>query len=649
MSTSQIIQIADTLHGNIQISFIEKQIISTQAFNRLHNILQNSTVYLTYPSNQTKRFEHSLGVMHLGSQILINSILNAEEQTRTHFFSSLNQEIKSIKNDADFVRMLHLSLGDDFVDLIDDYPNIKIVDPLYQRALPGIIREEDIFPFILLYQAIRLAALLHDVGHPPFSHITESALKDIYKQVNINKFKRDLTKREESFLEATSFYAEDEDADLHEQIGNRIADRLILSLNNKPSNDEEAKKQVFIWFLHRFVMNILCESSKFFEDLHRIIASSIDCDRLDYIVRDMENSGFRSGRLEYDRLISSMQLLMQEGELKGKIVTEYLFCPDIKVLPTLEEYFHRRWLLYKNVIFHHRVVKTDYLLGKAILALSLEYLEKNEEDSKITPQVLPLDISGLWRAIKEVRSNTSYFNALIQWDDAWLLSVLRQQYFEKYYSKKEDITKLQMEELLSNRKYYRSMIKKMDGFFEIDRKVIEHFNINLTAIENTIGQPWKPLLERIKEQIKSYTAEDWHVKAPVDGFILTRLKEIMDTLHPEEPLFKVAVQKATDHVACEKFNAKDCFLVFKRPKTGLEKNFPSVHKDHHPILLDQVSRVHTDLRFYQTGFPTFFVYVMENEKIDHKAFLSMLGEEIAKELVSIFEQKISNNEHGNSV
>jgi len=53
--------VTDTVHGSVPLSPCEKKLISTEVYNRLHNVLQNSVVYLTYPSNRTSRFIHSLG------------------------------------------------------------------------------------------------------------------------------------------------------------------------------------------------------------------------------------------------------------------------------------------------------------------------------------------------------------------------------------------------------------------------------------------------------------------------------------------------------------------------------------------------------------------------------------------------------------
>lgn len=55
MAKEKISLIGDTVHGTIQISKIEKEIISSSIFNRLHDISQNSTAYLTFPSSQIER------------------------------------------------------------------------------------------------------------------------------------------------------------------------------------------------------------------------------------------------------------------------------------------------------------------------------------------------------------------------------------------------------------------------------------------------------------------------------------------------------------------------------------------------------------------------------------------------------------------
>ena len=90
------IYINDSIHGLIRLSEFEKQIISSVGFNRLHDVYQNSTVYLTYPSNRTKRFEHSIGTMKLCSDMFFYSIENATEDNIIKFYDLYTRELNKI-------------------------------------------------------------------------------------------------------------------------------------------------------------------------------------------------------------------------------------------------------------------------------------------------------------------------------------------------------------------------------------------------------------------------------------------------------------------------------------------------------------------------------------------------------------------------
>ncbi|MBU3183750.1 hypothetical protein [Clostridium estertheticum] len=70
----------------------------------------------------------------------------------------------------------------------------------YNSFIPINANSKYINTYVILFQAIRLSALLHDVGHTLFSHVTEFALKDVWKIINeINKENR--TERQEKYID----------------------------------------------------------------------------------------------------------------------------------------------------------------------------------------------------------------------------------------------------------------------------------------------------------------------------------------------------------------------------------------------------------------------------------------------------------------
>ena len=140
------IYIADTNHETILISTIEKEVISTKVFNRLHYISQNSTAYLTFPSNRTKRFEHSIGTMFLCGEIFFNAICNAEDDVIEELFESTKKIIldkivgEQILHDADKYKPI---LGDDNFrkhgERLKDFSDYVLNSKFYNQYIPGNI------------------------------------------------------------------------------------------------------------------------------------------------------------------------------------------------------------------------------------------------------------------------------------------------------------------------------------------------------------------------------------------------------------------------------------------------------------------------------------------------------------------------------
>lgn len=651
MNKNKNVRISDTIHGNIQLSDIEKQIISTPIFNRLHNISQNSTAYLTFPTNRTKRFEHSVGTMYLSGKMFFYSIINADEDTLKNFFEHINLIINKrieyiLKNER---KSYNHEIGDENLkkEKLMKYKEAKISENIYDKFIPINIPNDYRFVYTALFQAVRLSALLHDVGHPPFSHITENALIKIW---NIIKDKTEKNNKEKHYYEAMSKYFNNK-GDLHEQIGQIITERLMeVLIGAIPSNKQKDKEiysyQLFKIFVKELTTAILQEKQSIFADIHRIIDGSLDCDRLDYVSRDALNSGFDSGKIEYERLISTMKLISIKDD-------NYLFCPSTKSIDTIEDFYNRRWKLYKQIVYHHRVIKTDFLLQNCIEEIALHYFEFEEEIEQENI-ILPYDISGLWKAIEDYPSNKEFSDSLIQWDDGWLMTILKKHYFLNYIDK-DDINKYKLEELLANKKYYYSVNKKMEDFIGIDVSVANEISTQYHKVVSKMQEvkeynkdkiqdsnkllsinidPFLNELNYLNECLKRYEK----YPTEIDGFILAKIKNYLFTYFANDDFIKIVKDSVKEFVNVSSV-IQDIIVEFKKVKTGLEDNSLALYNSKGNIeKFKNLSSEASILAYKRNFLPVFYLYVLKvdsEESFNYEEIKMEIGKSIGNKIIKL--------------
>jgi HD superfamily phosphohydrolase len=164
-------------------------------------------------------------------------------------------------------------------------------------------------------QKIRLAALLHDVGHAPFSHLFEPLL---LKYMGRN----------------------------HEDMSRWIIADSTLGdvINNQGINAKD---------LSGLAIGKPKPEKPF---LGQIISSSFDVDKMDFVVRDSYHTGAGYGSVDVFRLIYTMDVL--DGNL----------AVDITALPTLESLIIARLESFKTIYFHRACRAVQMMLVKALEA-----------------------------------------------------------------------------------------------------------------------------------------------------------------------------------------------------------------------------------------------------------------------------------------
>ncbi len=624
------IYLNDSIHGLISLTEYERRIVSTIGFNRLHDVYQNSTVYLTFPTNRTKRFEHSVGTMKLCSDMFFQSLLNTTDSMLNEFFDIfVGEYIEILDKLRQQTEVCAEKLGGR---LPKEMPQIEL-DKLRHSLIPNNIPDQHKILHLILIQSIRAAALLHDIGHPPFSHIVEFALKDVYLEYK-EKVVSDKENAKE-FVDVMSKYFEG-DKKLHEQMGDEISEGILSKIIVPISeNNGIYDENLFDLLVLESVKRIFAEDGAF-KYLHRILDSSLDGDRLDYATRDVINSGKDSGKVEYSRIINDMQMLVEQGEI--------FFCVPLKAVSSVEDFVKRRYNSYKDIIYHHRVIQSDYILEGIVKDLVKKYLNETVLEKRGNNEVLiPFDISGLWFPLGDKKSAIKA-NALSQWNDSWLTTVLRQIYYTKYYHNIEIedgsgdyVLAQRLAELLRNSKRYHSLIKRGENFkiiddalkLEIIKRKDEIEAFLRKEKESSSGERSTELIHQMLDNTMKNSS----------GFILSFISRYSKEMKIEafEQMVSDIVREETNYIVTN-LKTYDTVTLFKRISIGLDS--PIYFYNHQGTIstLKDISGIADILQLDSDYLPVFYIYILAKDdngilKEKREELLAGFGQRIGVEIM----------------
>jgi len=229
----------DPVWNNIRVDEITLELVDTEVFQRLRYVRQLGWTYLVYPGATHSRFEHALGTHHLSRRTLA-LLCEAEDAT------SISEQEQAI---------------------------------------------------------VRSAALLHDVGHYPFSHALE---------------------------EIGALHHEDVARPL-------ITQGAIASLLSSRLGDDAPAR----------VFDLIRGESK--SALQGLISGSLDLDKIEYLKRDAFMCGVPYGEIDVDRLTNSLVLVDDPATGRSAIGVQE------KALSALESLLFAKYQMYRNVYWHHAV------------------------------------------------------------------------------------------------------------------------------------------------------------------------------------------------------------------------------------------------------------------------------------------------------
>jgi HD superfamily phosphohydrolase len=229
----------DPIWNNIRVDELTLELVDTEVFQRLRYVRQLGWTYLVYPGATHSRFEHALGTHHLSRRTLA---LLCESSDSV----SISEEEQAI---------------------------------------------------------VRSAALLHDVGHYPFSHALE---------------------------EIGALHHEDVARPL-------ITDGGVAALLSARLG-ADAPARVFDLIRGRSA-----------SQLQGLISGSLDLDKIEYLKRDAFMCGVPYGEIDVDRLTNSLVIVDDPDTGRRSLGVQE------KALSALESLLFAKYQMYRNVYWHHAV------------------------------------------------------------------------------------------------------------------------------------------------------------------------------------------------------------------------------------------------------------------------------------------------------
>lgn len=285
----------DPIHGDItypkgKFQDLVEAILDTPMFQRLRHIRQNGVLNLVFHGAEHSRFSHAMGVAWVAGQMFDAAYRNTAD----------NSACQNQTSD----------------------------------------REDTV-----------LAALLHDVGHGPFSHTLEEILRALSVEFDHEVMTKRILTEEGSKI-----------AGLLAEYDAKLCDRLVPFIDKEKRNPNK-------W-------------------TYSIVSSELDADRLDYLLRDSTMAGVWTHRLDVSRLIDALGIhnnaIMVDGRARD-VVESYLLA--------LEQ-------MYAAIYFHHTNRAASFLL-RAIIERAVD-LARSSED--LRAQLFPTHTFGedpLWRIVRE--------------------------------------------------------------------------------------------------------------------------------------------------------------------------------------------------------------------------------------------------------
>ena len=278
--------IHDSVWGSIEYSSWEMQIIDSPIFQRLRDVNQVGLAMLTYPAARHSRFEHSLGV---------------------------------------------------------DSAAKKMCDRINANSTNFTISSDE-------RNSIILAALLHDIGHCFFSHLSESIYGELESFVALRRQFNNYLARKPKPHEILSFMIVNSPA---------FKEFFLEHIDYPNKSDPNIKTNLFSDVGQMIIGSNIEKNNTISSYQTAIINGPFDADKLDYIKRDSLSAGLT---LEYDieRLFTKILVhplpLASTGKIENRLVIKF------NGVTAIEELTFCKIMLFSYIYYHQKVLVSETMI-----------------------------------------------------------------------------------------------------------------------------------------------------------------------------------------------------------------------------------------------------------------------------------------------
>lgn len=543
MKKTEMKRFRDPVYGYIDIDKeLIMQVVDTPAFQRLRDVTQTSYAPL-YSSAVHNRFAHSLGVYHLGCRASQAFLLSMKE--------------RSIETAADVTCYM---------------------------------------------EVFKLACLLHDVGHAPFSHTLEDWYLEDGERDFLHNCLIELIEDEslEEEIKANSYKAAP-----HELMS------AIVSLRFFSGQIEPDKRSFFARCItgYKYTKNMDTQKSVKNCLIELLNSKVIDVDKLDYLLRDSYMTGFDTVAIDYVRLLDNVcvfkdvdgmyRIVFKKSAIS--IIENVIYAHDAE----------KKW------IQNHPVVKYEAYLINNIF----EEILKNTMGTKVIPESVLTENGGETKNGKvRLLSDSDVI--------CWMKKLENNSYVKEYYDRNKRRhpiwkTEAEFQAIFSGK---TKALEAIGREFEKVKKNLNSLSLPFIINDKALKKIEKELEELKKEQPgKQFEIEKRKISIQEKEYHV-KLMRILEEFHTENDVeFNFLI------IDAEQFNSG-----FRKPEFGeIEIKFPELIS---PCKFKDVSNV---LQSQQSKSKNFFYLYYERKDNDAELKIKNLIENLlglADDIVSAEER-----------